>query len=349
MTRNDLSPRDFVRRRRDIVTRALTLLDAWGYDEAEVPLLAPFDDLRTAVGDRAEQLHRFVDRDGRLLVLRGDVTPLIAWQLARAGVAGVARVAYANRIARLQASVGRTQAESYVVGLERVGPGGADADLEVLAIAAELLDALGVEGWEVTVGHVGLAAGCVQAAGLTGVAADAALEAVRRRDPATVRSLAADASPADRDRLAALCAFAPTRADLTRVAAGAPDDVALAARSLGDLLDAAEAIGPGDRVRVDLTARDERGYYTGAVFRWTCDAIGAPIGAGGRYDRLLGLFGADAPAVGFTLRVDRLVQALGALPGEDATAAAERVSSVVAAVQARRRGARVIVDDGGAA
>ena len=53
MTRNDLSPRDFVRRRRDIVTRALTLLDAWGYDEAEVPLLAPFDDLRTAVGTDA--------------------------------------------------------------------------------------------------------------------------------------------------------------------------------------------------------------------------------------------------------------------------------------------------------
>jgi histidyl-tRNA synthetase len=37
-----------------------------------------------------------------------------------------------------------------------------------------------------------------------------------------------------------------------------------------------------------------------------------PIGGGGRYDDLLGRFGADQPAVGFALAVDRLHAALAA-------------------------------------
>ena len=52
------------------------------------------------------------------------------------------------------------------------------------------------------------------------------------------------------------------------------------------------------------------GYYTGAVFEVYDPTLGVPIGGGGRYDDLLGSFGAGRPAVGFALDVERLHIAL---------------------------------------
>ena len=65
-----------------------------------------------------------------------------------------------------------------------------------------------------------------------------------------------------------------------------------------------------ERVIFDLGLVRNIGYYTGAVFEVYDPALGAPIGGGGRYDELLGRFGAALPAVGFALGVDRLHIAL---------------------------------------
>ena len=65
-----------------------------------------------------------------------------------------------------------------------------------------------------------------------------------------------------------------------------------------------------ERVIFDLGLVRNIGYYTGAVFDVYDPALGAPIGGGGRYDELLGRFGAALPAVGFALGVDRLHIAL---------------------------------------
>jgi ATP phosphoribosyltransferase regulatory subunit len=72
-----------------------------------------------------------------------------------------------------------------------------------------------------------------------------------------------------------------------------------------------------DRVIFDLgLSLRSIGYYTGAIFEVYDPAVGMPIGGGGRYDELLGRFGASQPAVGFALAVDRLHAALA---GEERT------------------------------
>jgi ATP phosphoribosyltransferase regulatory subunit HisZ len=47
-------------------------------------------------------------------------------------------------------------------------------------------------------------------------------------------------------------------------------------------------------------------YYDGLVFRAYAGALALPAGAGGRYDRLFRRLGAEVPAVGFSLGLDRL-------------------------------------------
>jgi ATP phosphoribosyltransferase regulatory subunit HisZ len=61
-----------------------------------------------------------------------------------------------------------------------------------------------------------------------------------------------------------------------------------------------------DRVIFDLGLAHNLGYYTGAVFEVYDAGLGQPLGGGGRYDDLIGRFGADVPACGWALNVERL-------------------------------------------
>jgi ATP phosphoribosyltransferase regulatory subunit len=70
--------------------------------------------------------------------------------------------------------------------------------------------------------------------------------------------------------------------------------------------DSLEARGVADRVRLDLGLLRDLGYYTGAILEVYDPALGHILGGGGRYDSLLGRFGRDLPAAGFSLYVERL-------------------------------------------
>lgn len=309
------------RRRRHLVNQALSLLDRWGYQEIEVPLLAPYEELRSTLDDDlAARLFRFVDRAGTLLVLRGDLTPIVARQFAlrMTGSPLPARLAYANRVARVERAFAREEVESYEVGMELVGARGPRADLEVLTVAFDLLDELALDDVELRLGHVDIAGALL--ARLTERATRLAVaRAVHLRDAQAVRDAGRAAGVAEDviEPLAGLCALRPRRKDLQALAGSTEMPTAAAASELLEILDALDAIGLSDRVSIDLTATDDRGYYTGMRFHLVCEDAGEDIGSGGRYDSLYGHFGQDLPAVGFALRADRLVPLLTNVPGDD--------------------------------
>ena len=63
-------------------------------------------------------------------------------------------------------------------------------------------------------------------------------------------------------------------------------------------------------IEVDLFLVRGLGYYTGPVFEVKLsDDIGTVL-AGGRYDNLLGVYGQDAPAVGISVGIERLITLL---------------------------------------
>ena len=64
--------------------------------------------------------------------------------------------------------------------------------------------------------------------------------------------------------------------------------------------------GVADRVILDLGLVRMLGYYTGAVYEVYDPAVGFTLGGGGRYDDLIGRFGAPRPACGAALDVQRV-------------------------------------------
>lgn len=314
---------DRVRSRRAFITRALSLLERWDYPEADVPLLAPYDALRDAIGDdHAGALFRFTDREGRMLVLRGDVTPAVARQfahLARERTEPI-RLAYANRIARIHRDLALERTESYALGAELWGPDSLGADLEAIVVCLDLLTDAGLADLELHVGHVALQRLAAERLCRPADAQHAAhlADALSDRNRSAVARLSARATPEARDALLALASLAPGPEILEALAHLDPDGpLADVARRLAETLEGARTLADGLVVALDPGARNDRGYYTGLRFRFVCARTGETLAAGGRYDDLMPHFDAQCPAVGFGVRTEAVLERIPLENGRD--------------------------------
>jgi ATP phosphoribosyltransferase regulatory subunit len=81
-------------------------------------------------------------------------------------------------------------------------------------------------------------------------------------------------------------------------------------RAIESLCDALAGRGLSARLRLDLGEVRGLDYYTGPSFALLADGPGEPLGAGGRYDDLLGRFGRPLPASGFAIDLDHLARAI---------------------------------------
>lgn len=295
--------------RRAIEERVLSVFEGWDYEEIIPPLLDYADVF--ASRELAARTYSFVGRDGSHLALRPDFTSLLA-KIAAGRLADrrpPIRLYYSGEVLRYETPKAGRQSELFQMGLEHLGGDRLGADVEVLAVAVECLESLGVSGFVLALGHVGIFHGLVG-----GVPADApALDVLRERVEARDEAGVADAARALglRDGVTAtlrrLCALA-----------GGPEVLAEAADALGEngasrallelrgVVDTLVAAGLGDRIAIDLGEVRGLDYYTGLVFRVYARGLGSELGAGGRYDALLGRFGRPLPAVGFMLGLDRL-------------------------------------------
>jgi ATP phosphoribosyltransferase regulatory subunit len=343
-----------VRRRRAIERAATAVFAGWDYEEIIPPLL-DYADVFSTPG-LAAQTYSFVDRDGNLLALRPDFTSLLA-KIAAGRLAGreaPIRLFYSGEVVRYEPPRAGRPHELYQMGLEHLGGTRSSADAEVVAIAAECLDTLGVRDGVIALGHVG-----VFNALLDAVAVDPAVrlllrERVDAKDTTAVRELTAGSAAADEVKAAllALASLAGEIAVLDR-AAHAMRAVPAAAAAVGELRGVVEtlaAAGLGARIAVDLGEVRALDYYTGLVFRVFAPGLGSELGSGGRYDGLLARFGRPLPAVGFMLGLDRialLLERQGAQPPPPPEAS-EAVASLAEARRRRAAGSRVrLVPDRG--
>ena len=78
--------------------------------------------------------------------------------------------------------------------------------------------------------------------------------------------------------------------------------------NLREILDCANATGVNGRLRIDPTLARGLSYYTGAIMEINVADLPGSLGAGGRYDNLIGTFsGAEIPACGFSLGLERIL------------------------------------------
>ncbi len=127
-------------RRRRIESRFVSLLEDAGFAEVVLPIIdfaEPYAEVMPR--DAAKQSYRFTDRDGELVAIRSDFTPMVARALAPSLNGNLPlRVYYRGDVIRCEATRLGANRELFQIGAEIVGDSSADADLEMLRLAATI-------------------------------------------------------------------------------------------------------------------------------------------------------------------------------------------------------------------
>jgi ATP phosphoribosyltransferase regulatory subunit len=298
---------DAVRRRRTLQGRMLEHLAAAGYEEIIPPTFEYAEVFVRAGGgaaDVADRLIRFLDLDGKLLALRYDFTASVA-RLAATKLADrptPLRLSYAGKVFRQDPErEGRRPREILQVGGELLGDPGVGADVEVLRLALALVGSAGVAEFQLNLGHVGALAPTLAA--LAPEERSVVRRLIDRKDAAGL----AAAAPGVLTALPFIIGRREALDQAARVMGAAPEATAAIARLKA--IDA--ALSESERRHVVYDFGEVRGldYYTGIHFEMFIAGAGSAVGAGGRYDDLVGRFGRPLPAVGLALDLDALATA----------------------------------------
>ena len=300
------------RRRREAEERMAARLLGEGYSEVILPILdylEPYEALLTPA-TRGE-LYRFIDRDGDLLALRADFTPMLARLLAPrlASLSLPLRLFYRGDVIRYQEERAGRAREFYQLGAELLGLAGERAEREVLRLFLEL--ATGISGeLQVVLGFAGALDRLLLEAGVENPVRLAA--SVARRERGEVRracpALLAVVENGLPDRPEDL---GPEAADRLRNLIALRDELAAAFPGVLLTIDLAEFARVSlDKELEGAEGEGERPYYDGLVFHAYGGPAALPVGGGGRYDRLFRALGAEVPAVGFSLSLERLLESV---------------------------------------
>ncbi|MEM6703289.1 MAG: ATP phosphoribosyltransferase regulatory subunit [Acidobacteriota bacterium] len=307
---------DEARARRALEARLSQELEKRGFDEALLPVMDYFDPYSKLLLPQVQsELYRFVDREGELLALRGDFTPMLA-RLLRPRLADLElplRLFYRGDVVRYQETRPGRLREDTQLGAELIGARGANDDETMIDLFLQLLTAEvqriedATPDLEIVLGVAGALDRLLEAQAHEHDVREV-LRAVRARDREVTRSL-------DSTLLEIVEAGQPK--DVERLGPAAAEDV-------GALLELAQRLEeryPQARVTVDLAEFADQvlddgllrrgagsGYYDGVVFRAFLRGNAQPAGGGGRYDGLFGGAGSKVGAVGFFLGLDRILE-----------------------------------------
>lgn len=313
----DYLPNVMLPRQRMLETVARTF-ESFGFAPISTPALEYADILVGKYGDEGDKLlYRFLDNGDRDIALRYDLTVPLARVVGmnhdlvkpfkRYHIAPVWRAETPGR--------GRFR-EFSQCDVDIVGSDSLMADAECLAVGASVLKALGVKRFELRVNNRKLLTALLERVAVEGDAALAVLRTVDKLPKigeAKTRELLATENGLAAPAVDAIFDFLKLKPEELRGFFAESPIGLQGADELLTLLRLADEQGIRDCVAVDLSIARGLDYYTGTIyetFLLDLEAIGSVM-SGGRYDRLLGMFGGDAiPAVGISLGVDRLFYGL---------------------------------------
>ncbi len=349
------------RLRRTIEETAMSVFDGWSYEEVITPTVDYYSLFERGMGpSEAHHAFRFTDTDGRLLALRPDVTSGIARLTATllAKRPRPLRLCYAAPVFRQQGeSPIEWRRESTQIGCELVGRNSTSADIEALAIAAEVLQRLHLNrGYVITLNDVEVFNGVAESLGFDSGSRDQLRQLVDGRNVADLEHfLSSHASTEECRAFAQVIRLSGRLETLDKARRVITNSRSIAALDrLESVWRIIESLAISDRFEIDLGDVSRLDYYTGLTFKIYIEGAGARVGSGGRYDNLTANFGKSEPAVGFVLDLDALAGLLlSRNNGIMRPAQSEREAQLVInndqsslfseAIERRTRGERVLI------
>lgn len=291
---------------------------SFGFSEFEPPVLEQLDLFTEKSGEEIKsQLFEFVDKGGRAVSLRPEMTPSLA-RMVGAKAAGIRRpvkwFAIGENYRYERQQKGRLRA-FFQYNADILGEESLDADAEVIALLIESLRGFGLteNEFKLRLGDRTLWVLFLESAGVPDakiISVLSVIDKLEKVSPEALREMtvaALDGTGLDADALVGKIKNFISLRDLDSMRAAFDADGELAERvdaRIADwrkLVSILESLGVGAFISPDLSIVRGLAYYTGFVFEaFQTAGTGRALAGGGRYDNLVKKLGyQDMSAVGF--------------------------------------------------
>jgi len=295
---------------RQILSRAL-------YQEIRSPLLEQTDLFVRGIGEGTDvvgkEMYSFSDRSGRQITLRPEGTAGVVRAYVEHGldkIGGIQRLWYQGPMFRYERPQAGRQRQFHQIGLELLGSGSPRADVEVIALASDILRALGLKDLSLQLNSIGNRS-------------DRQKYRLALLDYLLPLEQELDSDSKDRLRRNPLRILDSKDPKTQEIARNAPSILDyLSKESLAHFEQVQYLLAElGITYQINPSLVRGLDYYTHTAFEIQSADLGAQstVCGGGRYDGLVGeLGGNDTQAIGWAIGVERLVlllKELRPLPG----------------------------------
>lgn len=301
--------------KKEIETTLSSLYKENNYRKVITPTIEYFDVFKSDnTGIEADEMYKLSDSWGRTTVLRPDntmpIARLVATRLTKEDFP--VRLYYNQNIfVRNKALAGRTD-EIAQSGIELIGDGSLDADLEALSMAVEALKRVKINSFKIEICHAGFFNAVLNNMNITSTERADICNLIEGKNYAALgdllNRLGATAETAVLHKLPRLFGGIEVIDEAKKLYRN--DDADKALDYLKTVYEKMQAMGIADCVMIDLGLVNRSNYYTGIIFRGYAEGSGLTVLTGGRYDNLISEFGLDAPAIGFGVDVTALTNVI---------------------------------------
>jgi len=299
-----------------------------GYLKIETPTLEYYNLYSQGIGKVSEDnLFKLSDLDGRLLVLRPDITLPISRIISTKIKPSIPlKYCYLGNSFTIRQDNTYRLREFTQAGVELINEPSVYADAEVIALAIEALNASGLSDFMLDIGQVAFFKGIIESFDISEEDKNNIAEHIYKKDIIGLIDLinnkdklngnGKDLRKGIKDNQLELLTKLPTffggldmldsieEYDISDDSLEALDNL----RQIYELLDVR---GLAEYISFDLSLVNSMNYYSGIVFKGITKYFGAPVLAGGRYDGLSrSSFNVSIPSTGFAIGVDNLFTAL---------------------------------------
>ena len=311
----DLLPEDMLRFRR-IEDVFRTCCRNWGYQEVRTPTLE-YLYLFTATGtltpSMLSKVYSFLDWDGwsgERVVLKPDGTiPVARLYIDNLSGQELARFCYVTNIFAFE-ETGKKNRERWQCGAEFFGGTKSVPDVEIILLAKEVIQRLGLSNIRLQLSHAGLVKALLKEFKLSPGEEAKMTNRILEGNWQALTKVKSTNPEIDRLIASLLGLKGKSSSFLHNIRASFPKASQDFKSSLEDFINIATLLDDlGCSYEIDIAAIHGFEYYTGICFQFL--AAGERMGGGGRYDSLVPLMnGKDIPACGFALYADPIMKSL---------------------------------------
>lgn len=298
-----------------IIAKARETARLYGFKEVITPVVEPLELLSAKSGDEIRQrMFIFKDLGERQVALRPEFTASIA-RLATTALKNEPkplRLFSVGTVYRYDEPQKGRYREFWQSNFELMGSAKPEADAEIVLVTNNFLKGLGLQGYALKIGHIGIVRGILSQEGVDEKTQNAILQRMDKKEYDEAFKLA----PTEQCRSMLEGLLKLKTGDCFEIVEKIKAYVAgyekskAAAENLGEILKL--IVGSGCPIAaVDPAFARGLEYYTGMIFEIYIPQLEIALGGGGRYDRLIEVFGGEpTPAVGCAHGIDRIAIAM---------------------------------------